>query len=122
MEAKDKGSFDKTIRDLLILTGKLFKPTPSIVKTYWLAAERFPLDTVLAAMSEMSRTLSGHFTPGDLARACLEEQNARRRRQEFATGPAAETVYTEEDDAAHAASMAECRRMLASKLPASEAL
>ena len=115
MEAKDKGSFDRTIRDLLILTGKLFKPTPSIVKNYWLAAERFPLDTVMAAMAEMSRTLTGHFTPGDLARACLEVQNAKRRRAEFATqapGPL-KREYSTEDDAAQAASMAECRRLLA---------
>ena len=114
METKDKGSFDRTIRDLLILTGKLFKPTPSIVKNYWLAAERFPLETALAAMAEMSRTLTGHFTPGDLARACLEVQNAKRRRAEFATqapGPM-ERDYSAADDAAQAACMAECRRLL----------
>lgn len=113
MEEKDKFAFDKPVKELLKLTGKFFNPTPSEVKRYWLAAERFPLATVLGAIAAMSRDHVGHITPGDLSRACLERQNAARRRKEFASEPAKERVYTAADDEAQAKAMAECRRMLA---------
>ena len=113
MEAKDRSAFDKRMTDLLRISGKFFKPTPSDVKAYWLACERYPMTTVLAAMAQISRDhAAGHFTPGEVSRNCLEIQNATRRRKEFSQGPPKETVYTVADDAAHAQAMDDCRRML----------
>lgn len=86
METQDKGAFDKRIRELLKLTGKLFNPKPSDVKTYWLAAERYPAATVFAAMGTMSREHVGHFTPGELGKACLLIQNTAKRRSEEVAG------------------------------------
>ena len=117
MEATDRRAFDKRMTDLLRISGKFFKPTPSDVKAYWLACERYPMTTVLAAMAQISRDhAAGHFTPGEVSRTCLEIQNAARRRKEFATEPAQERVYTAADDAAQAQAMADCRRMLAKAL------
>ena len=70
MEQTDRGQFDRALAKLVMTTNGTARLSPTVATTYWNVLRQYPVQAVMAGMTEAVSSSSGHVSPAALARLC----------------------------------------------------